>query len=151
MRALSIKQALELSTCWDFLSKPIYIVTNGREFLVEPPEERQDRDGEEWEVVESADSALVLLPVDEEAVLRIWFDHEDAWLYCEQQQENYDVDNTTMRVLTVSMERLFELKKAIINNSLHDFDVPVRADVCTIRDGEPRVIDTLWSSTINAN
>ncbi len=152
--ALSVKQAIVLSELWHELGKGIvYLVTNGQEFLVEGPDERQDRLDEEEspvEVTSSGDSPF-FEPVEDEAVLRVFTDHEDAWLYCEMQQENYDTDNTTMRVLTFKLDDLFTLRKAIDNNSQSDFDVNARADVCTLREGEPVVLDTLWTSSAQAN
>lgn len=135
-RALSTKQAIALSDCWHALGHGlVFVVAAGREFLVEPPEERQDREE------------------DDEAVLRVFTDREDAWLYCEQQEDfkTYDDEPTAMRVLGLSMEDLFKLKSPIIRNGTIDFGVSVRADVCALTAGEPVVIDTLWSSTINPN
>lgn len=133
-RALTHKQAIELSEVWHQLARgDVFLVTNGREFLVEGPDERQDRgDGEE-------------------AVLRIWTHHEDAWVYCESQQEYYDVDSDVMHVIGFTVPDIFDLKRAIEVNAAKDFGAPVRADVCVLKDGEPVVLDTLWSAFINPN
>ena len=126
--ALSMKQAIALSEAWHALShNTIFVVTHGREFLVEAPEERQDRD----------DS-------DDLPVLRLWTEHEDAWLYCEEQQENYGCESHEMHVMGVNLAELYKLKGAINNNGIAEFGVGVRVDVCTLRNGEPVVLDTLW-------
>ena len=128
--ALSMKQAIALSEAWHALEhNAVFVVTHGREFLVEAPEERQDRDYD-----------------SDEAVLRIWTEHEYAWLYCEEQQENYDCGPRSMHVLSTTLAELFNLKRPILNNGLAEFGVHVRADVCTLRNGEPVVLDTLWTS-----
>lgn len=131
MRALSVKQAIELSEVWKSLEKStVFVAHNGREFLVEGPEDRQDR----WPETE-----------DDQGVLRIWVDSEDAWMYAEEQEENYE---QRIRVMQVDVERLFKLKHLVINNGFADFGVHVRADVCVLRNGEPIVVDTLWSANI---
>ncbi len=134
-RALSVKQAIALSDAWHRLDRScVFLVAKGREFLVEPPNERQDRDED-----------------DIEAVLRVFLDAEDAWMYCEQQQENYKDEADVMRVRGFSMEELFKLRPAIQKNAAADFSETVRADVCELINGEPIVRDTLWSSEIPIN
>lgn len=128
--ALSMKQAIELSEAWQHVEKhTFFAVTNGGEFLVEAPYERQDRDED-----------------SEEAVLRLFTDHEDAWLYCEEQQENYAADDDVMHVKGITLAELFKYKGPILNNGLADFGTEVRADLCVLRNGEPIVVDTLWTS-----
>ncbi len=132
--ALSVKQAIELSEAWHHLeSHTVFLAVVDREFFVEGPEERQDREEDV-----------------EDAVLRIFLDAEDAWLYCEEQQE-YSQESIRMRVRGFTMRELFNLRSAIENNVIADFGATVRADVCTLRDGEPVVVDTLWSSSIHPN
>ena len=130
---LSVKQAIELSETWHQLGQTVFATANGREFLVEGPDERQDREED-----------------SDEAVLRVFLDPEDAWLYCEEQQE-YAEKPEQMRVRGFSLAELFALRSAVENNAIADFGATVRADVCTLRNGEPVVIDTLWSSSITPN
>lgn len=126
--ALSMKQAIALSEAWHALQhQTLFAVASGGEFLVEAPDERQDRD----------DS-------DDFPVLRIWPDHEDAWLYCEDQQEFRDMGPNTLRVRGFSLDELYKFKGPINNNGIAEFGVGVRVDVCTLRNGEPVVLDTLW-------
>lgn len=128
--ALSWKQAIATSEAWSHIEKhTFFAVTNGGEFLVEAPYERQDRDQE-----------------SEEAVLRVFTDHEDAWLYCEDQQENYAADDDVMHVKGITLAELYKFKEPILKNGLVDFGVAVRVDACTLREGEPIVLDTLWTS-----
>lgn len=128
-RALSVKQAIELSETWHRLGQTVFATAYGREFLVEGPGERQDREDD-----------------SDGAVLRIFLDPEDAWLYCEEQQQ-YVEKPDAMRVRGFSLAELFALRSAVENNAVADFGATVRADVCVFRAGEPVLVDTLWSST----
>ena len=133
--ALSMKQALALADCWeDVTTKAIFLVTNGREFLVESPEARQDREDD-----------------FDEAILRIWTEEDDAELYLELAHEVYGIDDVEMDVMKTTLGDLFKLKKPIVNNGIYDFNATVRADVCVLRNGEPIVLDTLWTSEVNPN
>lgn len=111
---------------------PVFLVTNGAEYLVETPDQRQDRGQDD----------------SDEAVLRVFCDYEDAILYCEQQRENCAASDQEMLVARSNVKELFGLMEVIEANAAIDFQATVSVDLCCFHDGEPVVIDTLHSSLI---
>jgi hypothetical protein len=106
-------------------TETLFLVTHGREYLVEGPYERQDRGQHD------------------QAVLRVFTDFEDAWLYWEQQKQNYQATDQEMCVARTTLRHLWNLIPLIRQNAVAEFDCDVTIDLCRVIDGEPVSVDTL--------
>jgi hypothetical protein len=129
----------QIRNAWGVAAKgPVFLVTNGAEYLVEGPEEQWG--GFDPESDEPAETS----------VLRVFSDYEHAVLYCELQRENYVATEEEMQVVRTTLDQLFGLIGVIDRNSVAEWDVHVRIDfsVMPTEDEEPKSIDTLYAPNL---
>lgn len=133
----------------------VFIVSEGRKFLIEGPEERTDLEGVMALVKRirlDSDARSFEEKFEEypklESVLRCFTEYEDACMYMDLMQSIYG-EEFPLTVESAPVDGLFMLREDIVQTAHAEKEAPVRFDMCSMRmdDEWPSVVDTLWAET----
>ncbi len=131
----------------------VFALSVGPKLLIEGPEERTDVDGVYdmylRKAFEGKKTERPLPP--REAVLRLFTEYEDLYLYADLMTSIYG-ENVTIETMVIPVSALFELKDEIAAEAKQD-EADIRFDLCVMRmeDQWPIAVDTLWASNITIN